>query len=41
VATCDASGNLYFYCILRAVPVSNFFSAVGDLIWTIGAFRIS
>lgn len=41
LAKCDGSGNLYLYVILRAVPTSNFFSAVGDLNFTVGGFQVS
>jgi hypothetical protein len=41
LAQCDASGNLYVCIVLRAVPVSNFFAAVGDLNFAMTAFQVS
>lgn len=41
IAKCDASGNLYLDVVLRAVPTSTFFAAVGDLNFVVSAFQVS
>ena len=41
LAKCDGSGNLYLDVVLRAVPTSNFFAAVGDLNFVVSAFQVS
>lgn len=41
LAKCDASGNLYLDVVLRAVPTSTFFAAVGDLNFVVSALQVS
>jgi hypothetical protein len=37
----DGSGNIYLDVVLRAIPTSNFFSAVSDLHFVVSGYRVS